>query len=175
MYCLNGRGSLSRLTTVSFDNGTYTGTLDIARTSVLLTSTSKDASKVTLSGDVTISYANTASCSYLTFAGGLTIQDSIRCAVEHCTVTGPSRTAVALARDVSAYMNAVSATRTGTVGDVFIIANTANVGINSCSATGYLPSGGAAFAIGNCNYVTFTGTNTARTSAYALYMSNSFI
>lgn len=175
MFYLNGRGSLSRLTTVSFDDGTYTGTLDIARTSVALTSTSKDASKVTLSGDVTISYANTAACSYLTLAGGLTIQDSIRCAVEHCKVTGPSRIAVALARNVSAYINDVTATRTGTVGDVFNIANTANVGINGCSATGYLPSGGAAFAIGSCNYVTFTGTNTARTSAYALYMNNSFI
>lgn len=81
MYYLNGRGSLSRLTTVSFDDGTYTGTLGIARTSVSLTSTSKDASKVTLSGDVTISYANTAGCSYLTFAGGLVIQDSVRCSV----------------------------------------------------------------------------------------------
>lgn len=62
MYYLNGRGSLSRLTTVSFDDGTYTGTLGIARTSVALTSTSQDASKVTLSGDVTLSYANTAAC-----------------------------------------------------------------------------------------------------------------
>lgn len=41
MYYLKGRGSLSRLTTVSFDDGTYTGTLDIFRTSVALTSTSK--------------------------------------------------------------------------------------------------------------------------------------
>lgn len=72
-------------------------------------------------------------------------------------------------------MNAVAATRTGIVGDVFSIANTANVGINDCSATGYLPSGGAVFAIGNCNYVTFNGTNTASTSAYAVYMNNSFI
>lgn len=175
MSYLNGRGSLSRLTTVSFDDGTYTGTLGIARTSVALTSTSQDASKVTLSGDVTLSYANTATCSYLTFTGGLTIQDSIRCAVEHCKVTGPSRVAVALARNVSAYINDVAATRTGTVGDVFNIANTANVGINACSATGYLSSGGAAFAIGSCNYVTLTGTNTARTSAYALYMNNSFV
>lgn len=175
MYYLNGRGSLSRLTTVSFDDGTYTGTLGIVRTSVSLTSTSKDASKVTLSGDVTISYANTAGCSYLTFAGGLTIQDSIRCAVEHCTVTGPSRHSFALARNVSAYLNDVTATRTGTAGDVFTIANTANVGINNCSATGYSTSGGAAFAIGGCNYVTFTGTTTARTSAYAVYMNNSFI
>ena len=62
MYYLNGRGSLSRLTTVSFDDGTYTGTLGISRTSVALTSTSKDASKVTLSGDVTLSYCNTAAC-----------------------------------------------------------------------------------------------------------------
>ena len=62
MYYLNGRGSLSRLTTVSFDDGTYTGTLSIARTSVALTSTSKDDSKVTLSGDVTLSYCNTAGC-----------------------------------------------------------------------------------------------------------------
>ena len=175
MYYFKGRGSLSRLTTVSFDDGTYTGTLDIDRTSVSLTSTSKDASKVTLSGDVTISYANTAECSYLTFAGGLTFQDSIRCAVEHCTVTGPSRTAIALGRNVSTYINDVAATRTGIVGDVFSIANTANVGINNCSATGYSTSGGAAFAIGSCNYVTFTGTNTARTSAYAVYMNNSFI
>ena len=90
-------------------------------------------------------------------------------------MTGPSRTAVALQRNVSAYMNAVAATRTGRVGDVFIIANTANVGINNCSATGYSTSGGAAFAIGGCNYVTFTGTTTARTSAYAVYMNNSFI
>lgn len=89
---------------MSFDDGTYTGTLDIARTSVSLTSTSKDASKVTLSDDVTISYANTAGCSYLTFAGGLTIQDSVRCAVQHCKATGPSRHAVALARNVSAYL-----------------------------------------------------------------------
>ena len=62
MYYLKGRGSLSRLTTVSFDDGTYTGTLDILRTSVALTSTSKNASKVTLSGDVTLSYCNTAAC-----------------------------------------------------------------------------------------------------------------
>lgn len=62
MYYLNARGSLSRLTTVSFDDGTYTGTLGISRTSVALTSTSKDASKVTLSGDVTLSYCNTAGC-----------------------------------------------------------------------------------------------------------------
>lgn len=62
MYYLNGRGSLSRLTTVSFDDGTYTGTLDIARTSVALTSTSRDASKVTLSGGVTLGYCNTAFC-----------------------------------------------------------------------------------------------------------------
>lgn len=62
MYYLNGRGSLSRLTTVSFDNGTYTGTLGITRTSVLLTSTSKNASKVTLSDAVTLSYAHTAVC-----------------------------------------------------------------------------------------------------------------
>lgn len=175
MYYLDGRGSLSRLTTVSFDDGTYTGTLGITRTSVSLTSTSKDASKVTLSGGVTISYANTAGCSYLTFAGGLIIQDSIRCTVEHCTVTGPSRIAVALQRNVSAYMNAVAATRTGGVGDVFAIRNTANVDINNCSATGYSTSGGAAFAIGGCNYVTFTGTTTARTSAYAVYMADSFI
>lgn len=62
MSYLNGRGSLSRLTTVSFDDGTYTGTLGISRISVALTSTSKNASKVTLSGDVTLSYANTAAC-----------------------------------------------------------------------------------------------------------------
>lgn len=62
MYYLNGRGSLSRMTTVSFDDGTYTGTLAIARTSVALTSTSKDASKVTLSGDVTLSCCNTTGC-----------------------------------------------------------------------------------------------------------------
>lgn len=175
MYYLNGRGSLSRLTTVSFDDGTYTGTLGIARTSVLLTSTSKNASKVTLSGDVTLSYANTAACQYLTFTGGLTIQDSVRCSVAHCKVTGPSRIAVALSRNVSAYMNAVAATRTGAVGDVFNIANTANVGIADCSATGYSTSGGAAFTIAHCNYVTFTGTNTASTSAYAIYMVNSVI
>lgn len=175
MYYLNGRGSLSRLTTVSFDDGTYTGTLDIARTSVSLTSTSKDASKVTLSDDVTISYANTAGCSYLTFAGGLTIQDSIRCSVQHCTVTGPSRHAFALSRNVSAHLNDVTATRTGIAGDVFSISSTANVGIEDCSATGYSTSGGAAFAIGSCNYVTFNGTNTASTSAYAVYMNNSFI
>lgn len=175
MYYLNGRGSLSRLTTVSFDNGTYTGTLGIARTSVLLTSTSKDASKVTLSGDVTLSYANTAACQYLTFTGGLTIQDSVRCSVAHCKVTGPSKIAVALSRNVSAYINDVTGTRTGTAGDVFNIANTANVGIEDCSATGYSKSGGAAFVFANCNYVTLTGTNTASTSAYALYMNNSFI
>lgn len=102
MYYLKGRGSLSRLTTVSFDDGTYTGTLDISCTSVTLTSTSKNASKVTLSGNVTLSYCNIAGCQYLTFAGGLTIQDSIRCSVRHCTVTGPSRHAFALARNVSA-------------------------------------------------------------------------
>lgn len=62
MYYLNGRGSLSNLTTVSFDDGTYTGTLDIARTSVKLTSTSKNASKVTLSDNVTLSYCNIAGC-----------------------------------------------------------------------------------------------------------------
>ena len=62
MYYLNGRGSLSRHTVVSFDDGTYTGTLSIARTSVVLTSTSKNASKVTLSGDVTLSYCNVAAC-----------------------------------------------------------------------------------------------------------------
>lgn len=90
-------------------------------------------------------------------------------------MTGPSRTAIALGRNVSTYINDVAATRTGIVGDVFSIANTANVGINNCSATGYSTSGGAAFAIGSCNYVTFTGTNTARTSAYAVYMNNSFI
>lgn len=175
MYYLNGRGSLSRLTTVSFDDGTYTGTLGIARTSVLLTSTSKDASKVTLSGDVTLSYANTAACQYLTFAGGLTIQDSIRCSVEHCTVTGPRKIAVALARNVSAYINDVTGTRTGTAGDVFNIANTANVSIKDCSATGYSTTSGAAFTIVHCNYVAFTGTNTASTSAYAIYMVNSVI
>lgn len=175
MYYLNGRGSLSRLTTVSFDNGTYTGTLGIARTSVLLTSTSKDASKVTLSGDVTLSYANTAACQYLTFAGGLTIQDSVRCSVEHCKVTGPSKIAVALSRNVSAYINDVTGTRTGTAGDVFNIANTANVSIKDCSATGYSKTSGAAFTIGHCNYVAFTGTNTASTSAYAIYMVNSVI
>ncbi len=175
MYYLNGRGSLSRLTTVSFDDGTYTGTLGISRTSVLLTSTSKDASKVTLSGDVTLSYANTAACQYLTFAGGLTIQDSVRCSVEHCKVTGPSKIAVALSRNVSAYINDVTGTRTGTAGDVFNIANTANVSIKDCSATGYSTSGGGAFVFGSCNYVTLTGTNTASTSAYALYMNNSFI
>lgn len=175
MYYLNGRGSLSRLTTVSFDDGTYTGTLGIARTSVLLTSTSKDASKVTLSGDVTLSYANTAACQYLTFAGELTIQDSIRCSVEHCTVTGPRKIAVALARNVSAYINDVTGTRTGTAGDVFNIANTANVSIKDCSATGYSTTSGAAFDIAHCNYVAFTGTNTASTSAYAIYMVNSVI
>lgn len=62
MSYLNGRGSLSRLIVVSFDDGTYTGTLGISRTSVTLTSTSKNASKVTLSGDVTLSYCNTAAC-----------------------------------------------------------------------------------------------------------------
>lgn len=62
MSYLNGRGSLSRHTVVSFDDGTYTGTLGIARTSVVLTSTSKNASKVTLSGDVTLSYCNVAGC-----------------------------------------------------------------------------------------------------------------
>jgi hypothetical protein len=62
MSYLNGRGSLSRHTVVSFDDGTYTGTLGIARTSVVLTSTSKNASKVTLSGDVTLSYCNVAAC-----------------------------------------------------------------------------------------------------------------
>lgn len=62
MSYLNGRGSLSRHTVVSFDDGTYTGTLGIARTSVGLTSTSKNASKVTLSGDVTLSYCNVAAC-----------------------------------------------------------------------------------------------------------------
>lgn len=62
MYYLKGRGSLSRLTTVSFDDGTYTGTLDISCTSVALTSTSKNASKVTLSGNVTLSYCNIAGC-----------------------------------------------------------------------------------------------------------------
>ena len=62
MSYLNGRGSLSRHTIVSFDNGTYTGTLGISRTSVVLTSTSKDASKVVLSGDVTLSYCNVAAC-----------------------------------------------------------------------------------------------------------------
>lgn len=175
MYYLNGRGSLSRLTTVSFDNGTYTGTLGITRTSVLLTSTSKDASKVTLSGDVTLSYANIAACQYLTFTGGLTIQDSVRCSVAHCKVTGPSKIAVALARNVSAYINDVTGTRTGTAGDVFNIANTANVGIEDCSATGYSKTSGAAFTIGHCNYVSFTGTNTASTSAYAIYMVNSVI
>ena len=58
---------------------------------------------------------------------------------------------------------------------MFSIANTAQVGISNCSATGYTKSGGAAFVFANCNYVTLTGTNTARTSAYALYMNNSFI
>lgn len=62
MSYLNGRGSLSRHTAVSFDDGTYTGTLSIGRTSVVLTSTSKNASKVTLSGDVTLSYCNVAAC-----------------------------------------------------------------------------------------------------------------
>lgn len=78
-------------------------------------------------------------------------------------------------RNVSAYLNDVTATRTGIAGDVFSISSTANVGIEDCSATGYSTSGGAVFAIGNCNYVTFNGTNTASTSAYALYMNNSFI
>lgn len=80
-----------------------------------------------------------------------------------------------MARNVSAYLNDVTATRTGTAGDVLSIATEGNVGIKDCSATGYSTSGGAAFAIGNCNYVTLTGTNTARTSAYALYMNNSFV
>lgn len=90
-------------------------------------------------------------------------------------MTGSSRIAVALARNVSAYINDVTGTRTGTAGDVFSIAYTANVGIVNCSATGYSTSGGAAFVFANCNYVTLTGTNTASTSAYALYMDNSFI
>ena len=111
----------------------------------------------------------------MTFAGGLTIQDSVRCSVQHCTVTGPSRTAIALARNVSAYLNDVTTTRTGTAGDVLSIMTTVNVGIEDCSATGYSTSRGAAFAIGSCNYVTLTGTNTAGTSAYALYMDNSFV
>lgn len=58
---------------------------------------------------------------------------------------------------------------------MFSIANTANVGIVNCSATGYSTSGGAAFVFAHCNYVALTGTNTASTSAYALYMNNSFI
>lgn len=90
-------------------------------------------------------------------------------------MTGPSKLAVALARNVSAYINDVTGTRTGTAGDVFNIANTANVGIQDCSATGYSETRGAAFTIGHCNYVSFTGTNTASTSAYAIYMVNSVI
>ena len=58
---------------------------------------------------------------------------------------------------------------------MFNIANTANVIIVNCSATGYSKSGGGAFVFGSCNYVTLAGTITASTSAYAVYMNNNFV
>ena len=74
---LKDRGSQTRYITVSFDDGTYAGTLGCLRCSVVLQSTSADASKVTLTGDITFGYSVFSRAQNLTMTGGVTFQNCL--------------------------------------------------------------------------------------------------
>lgn len=74
---LNARGSQTRTITVSFDDGTYAGTLGCLRCAVVLQSTSANASKVTLTGDITFGYSVFGRAQNLTMTGGVTFQNCL--------------------------------------------------------------------------------------------------